>query len=380
MKIALVTHLVVIGDGQGRVNYELARHLHEHGAEVTLIAYEVAPDLVERGIRWLPIEPGVGTDLAVLPRVWHFQRRANQMLDRIGHEFDAIIGCGATLSRPHTLNAVHFVHGTWLRSPFHASKVRSGPNAWYQWLFSSVNARWELESFENAERIVAVSEMVRDELITIGVPKKKIDVVINGVDLEEFAPGPANREDLRLPEDVPLGLFAGDIRSPIKNLDAVLRAMANVPSIHLAVAGSLKGSPYPALALELGVDERVHFLGFRRDIADLMRAADFFALPSRRDSCPLVMLEAMASGLPIITSRMVGTANLVTPDVGFVLETPDDLATLENAMRSFAKDSVRCEAMGRAARETAEQYSWEKMSRRYVSLLERSVAVEPQVA
>lgn len=379
MKVALVTHLVLIGDGQGRVNYELARHLHERGAEVTLIAYDVAPDLVEQGIRWLPIEPGVGTDLAVLPRVWYFQRQADRLLERIGHEFDAIIGCGATLSHPHALNAVHFVHGTWLRSPFHASKVRSGPNAWYQWLFSSLNARWELESFEQAERVAAVSEMVKNELVAIGVPAEKIDVIVNGVDLGEFAPGPASREDLRLPEDVPLGFFAGDIRSPIKNLDGVLRGLAEVPAAHLAVAGSLKGSPYPALALELGVDERVHFLGFRRDIADLMRAADFFALPSRRDSCPLVLLEAMASGLPIITSQMVGTANLVTPDVGFVLETPDDLATLKRGMRTFTHDPERRQAMGEAARATAEQYSWEKMSRRYVSLLEHSVE-EPQVA
>src|SRR5690606_25250574 len=109
-----------------------------------------------------------------------------------------------------------------------------------------------------------------------------------------------------LPDAVPLALFVGDIQSSIKNLDAGLAALVQVPGLHLAVAGRIGTSPYPAMAEGLGVQDRVHFLDFRSDIADLMRAADFFVLVSRRDSCPLVLIEAVSSGLPVVTARTVG--------------------------------------------------------------------------
>ena len=175
-----------------------------------------------------------------------------------------------------------------------------------------------------------------------------------------------------MPAAVPLGLFVGDICSPIKNLDAVLQALPNVPSLHLAVAGGLERSPYPAMAERFGVANRVHFLGFRRDVADLMRAADFFVLPSRRDSCPLVLLEAMASGIPIITARTVGTSTLVTPEAGFVLNGPEDSDTMLEGLRAFASDTARRTAMGEAARGIAEDYSWGAMGERYLELFERA--------
>ena len=244
-----------------------------------------------------------------------------------------------------------------------------------QYAFGALNARWERQTFAQAQTVVAVSDMVRDELIQIGVPAAKIEVIVNGVDIDEFQPGPADRSALGLPEDVPLGLFVGDIQSPIKNLDTVFHGLTDVPALHLAVAGALPRSPYPALARSLGIEDRVHFLGFRRDIADLMRAADFFTLPSRRDSCPLVLLEAMASGLPIITSRQVGTANLVEEsECGFVLHAPDDHDTLRHGLTALRDDpSLRAE-MGRAARAMAERHSWKRMSEQYLDLLRQQVS------
>lgn len=368
MHIAIVTHNVIKGDGQGKVNYELTRHFLRQGFEVTLIANHVDESLVEAGAHWLQVRTGSLADKIDLLKVWRFRRKADRLLHEHGDSFDAILACGAVLTYPHALNAVHFVHGTWLRSPFHSSKVRSGPNAWYQQLFSTLNARWELEAFEQADHLIAVSDMVRDELVEIGVPPEDISVVVNGVDVEEFAPGPADRQALGLPVRPVLGLFVGDIQSPIKNLDAVLHAMVDVDALHLAVAGSTERSPYPGLAAQLGIEDRVHFLGFRRDIPDLMRAADFFALPSRRDSCPLVLLEAMASGLPVITAKTVGTSNLVK-NSGFVLDGPDDHSTLIEGLRTFIQNPDKRKAMGQAARNIACQHSWHDMARQYQARL-----------
>jgi glycosyltransferase involved in cell wall biosynthesis len=368
MNVAMVTHNVVKGDGQGRVNYELARHLLARDAEVDLIADRVADDLLAAGASWQPVHPGF--DQFILLKVWRFQRMADRLLRERAGRYDVVLACGVTCSRPHAVNAVHFVHGPWLRSPLHSSKVATGVRAAYQWLFTALNARWERQVFARAGTVVAVSQMVRRELLDVGVPPEKIKTIVNGVDLSEFKPGPADRCALGLPEGVVLGLFAGDIRSSIKNLDTVLRALPDAPGVHLAVAGTLEGSPYPAMARRLGVAGRVHFLGFRDDVAALMRAADLFVLPSRRDSCPLVLLEALASGLPVVTARTVGTAGLVEPESGFVLDRPDDTEALAEALRALVADAERRRAMGRAARAVAERHSWKKMAEQYLTLFE----------
>ena len=369
MRIALISHDVVKGDGQGRVNFELVRALLAEGLAVDVLADRVADDLIEAGARWVPVRPRLRR--VNLLKVWDFSRRADRALDAAAGQYDAVLACGVVTSRPHHLNVAHFVHGTWLRSPYHASRVRPGLNGIYQRVYSAWNARWERASFARASVVIALSDMVRGELIAVGVPADKIEVIVNGVDLVEYAPGPAERGALGLPEDVPLGLFVGDLRSPIKNLDTVLRALPDVPGVHIAVAGTLDGSPYPTLAERLSVADRVHFVGFRRDVPDLMRAADFFVLPSRRDSCPLVLLEAMASGLPVITASTVGTSTLISPACGFVMDGPDDDATLVHALCVMAADPVRRQAMSRAVREVAEQHSWQAMTAQYLPLFQR---------
>jgi glycosyltransferase involved in cell wall biosynthesis len=374
MRIALVSHNIVKGDGQGRVNYELARHLFEQGVDVHLLADQVAPKLLELGCTWHPIHPGFNS--IDLLKVARFTRGADATLSELDGSFDAVLACGVVLTHPHTVNAVHFVHGPWLRSPYHNARQQSGLQSWYQYAFSALNARWEKQTFGRARHVVAVSEMVRQELREIGVPDDKISVVVNGVDLREFSPGRADRDALGLPEDVLLGLFVGDIKSPIKNLDTVLRALVHVSDAHLAVAGTADGSPYPSLAADLGVADRVHFLGFRRDVSQLMRAADVFLLPSRRDSCPLVLLEALASGLPVIASQNVGNANLLGNSGGFVLDDPEDADTLATHLSTLAGDASLRASMGRTARDIAEQHSWDQMAARYLTIF-RALATAP---
>lgn len=368
MRIALVSHNIIKGDGQGRVNYELARHLCTQGVDVHLLADQVASDLTAMGCTWHPVHPEF--DSIDLFKVARFTGLADARLDALDVDFDLVVACGVVLTRPHTVNVVHFVHGPWLRSPYHNAKQQSGVQAWYQYVYSALNARWEKKTFAEAEHVIAVSEMVGRELRAIGVPDEKCSVVVNGVDVDEFAPGPADRTALGLPESPVLGLFVGDIKSPIKNLDTVLRALVQTPDVHLAVAGTLDGSPYPALAADLGVADRVHFLGFRRDVADLMRAADVFLLPSRRDSCPLVLLEALASGLPVIASQNVGNASLIGDSAGFVLDDPEDADTLSTHLRTVATDASRRASMARAARATAEQHSWDQMAARYLKIFQ----------
>ncbi|MEL6770084.1 MAG: glycosyltransferase family 4 protein [Bacteroidota bacterium] len=381
MRLALVTHNLIRGDGQGRVNAEVAHALADAGHAVTLVAARVDDDLAARdGITWQRIEPGRGPTQLVKNHV--FARRSARWLDAHRSEFDLVVANGFVTFARADVNVAHFVHGAWLRSPVHVSKLRGGVFGTYHKLYTSANARLERRAFAEAKRVIAVAERVRDELVDIGVPTEKITVVNNGVDVEEFRPTPMSAEDRRalgLPGTQPVALFVGDIRTPRKNLDGTLRALARLAStdaseLRLAVAGRVEGSPYPQLAKDLGVSDQVLFLDFRRDLPALMRAADFVVFPSRYDPFGLVVTEAMASAKPIVTASTAGAAALVTPDAGIVLDNPDDVAGLADAMRRLTVDAALRAQMGQAGRAIAERHTWAHMAKQYVEVFEAVAA------
>ncbi|MBD6619242.1 glycosyltransferase family 4 protein [Komarekiella sp. 'clone 1'] len=368
MKLCIITHKVKRGDGQGRVNYEVAKEAINRGHHLTLLASEIAPELEnDSQVNWMEIPVnGYPTELI---RNFIFAKKSADLLKK-SRGIDLVKVNGAISMAAADVNAVHFVHSSWLRSPVHISRNRRDLYGLYQWLFTALNARWEKQAFQTAKVVIAVSEKVAQELINIGVPRSRIRVIVNGVDLQEFAPGIASRQKLGLPENVTLALFAGDIRTPRKNLDTVLHALVKVPDLHLVVVGHTEGSPFPQLAVSLGLNERVHFVGYRRDIAEIMRAVDLFVFPSRYEACTLVLLEALASGLPVITATATGGAELVTPECGVVLPDSDDTDALATALLSLVSERILMQQMGQAARSVAEQHSWTIMAQTYVDLFE----------
>ncbi len=369
MKLCIVTHQVKKGDGQGRVNYEVAKEALRRGHHLTLLASEIATDLQQSSeVDWISISvKGWATEFI---RNFIFAQKSAAWLRQHRSEVDLVKVNGAITDANADVNAVHFVHNSWLRSRAHVSRIRRDFYGFYQWLYTSWNANREKQAFKRAKVVVAVSEKVAQELVDMGVPRSQIRVILNGVDLQEFAPGKLERQKFALPENVTLALFAGDIRTPRKNLDTVLHALVKVPDLHLAVLGNTQGSPFPQLAASLGLTNRVHFLGYRRDIAQIMQAVDLFVFPSRYEACTLVLLEALASGLPVVTSTTTGGAELVTPECGVVLPNSDDTDALAAALLSLVSDHTHREQMGKAARSVAEQYSWATMAQTYVELFE----------
>lgn len=369
MKLCIVTHSFAEGSGQGKVNYEVVQEVIRRGHRATLLSSDISPELENHPqITWASINvAGWPTELA---KNMAFSAQCAYWLQRHRAEFDLIQVNGAITSASANVNAVHFVHSAWLQSPAHTFQIRRDFYGVYQWLYTALNAYWEKQAFQRSDVIVAVSEKIAQELIAMGVPPHKVRVIVNGVDAETFAPGPINRSALNLPEAAPIALFAGDIQTARKNLDTILSALTQIPDLHLAIAGRTQGSPYPTMANQLGIAERTHFLGYRRDIPALMKAADFFVFPSRYEACTLVLLEAMASGLPVITAVTAGGAELVTSESGIVLSDPNDVQGLAQGMARLAMDDERRQLMGQAARAVAEQHSWKSMAGKYLTLFE----------
>jgi glycosyltransferase involved in cell wall biosynthesis len=282
------------------------------------------------------------------------------------HELDIVQANGFVTWEPCDVVAAHFIHAAWGKSRWYPFKT-FGLYSLYQRLYTILNTHWEKSAFLRAKRVIAVARPLVRELIDIGVPDQNIDVVWNGVDTKQFHLGEANREYFGLPTGVPMALFVGDIRTPRKNLDTVLRAMREVPDLFLAVAGAVERSPYPSMARELGVGDRVYFLDQVTEMDLLMRSVDMFVFPSRYEAHPLVLLEAMASGLPSIVSGTFGAGEFLA-EGGLILEDPDDEQALAAYMRALAADPVRRTSMGTAGRSRALEMQWSTMADQYLQI------------
>jgi glycosyltransferase involved in cell wall biosynthesis len=366
MRLAFVAHNFTRGNGQGRVQFEIARSALEQFCDVTLFADSVCPELLASGAHWVRVvrQP----KKANLAAEYVFARAADQALRRCNKDFDIVIGAGYTMSMPQDVSICHFVHRAWTKSAAYKSQTRRGPKRAYQSLYAWCNSRWEAACYSNARRIVAPSSGIRDELINTGVDGGKIELIHHGVDLDEFKPGKEKRQELGLPLNVPLVLFVGDIRTSRKNLDSLLNAVAVVPDCDLVVVGDLSRSPFPMMTRDLGIDTRVHFLGVRTDVPRIMRACDVFVLASRYEPFGMVILEALASGLPTVTTRAVGACDLFSPDCGEVLDDPENIPALAAAIHRLIHDDAKRREASLAAREIAEQNSWAAMGDRYLEL------------
>ncbi|MGF6758814.1 glycosyltransferase family 4 protein [Paraburkholderia sp. GAS42] len=370
MKILIVTHVVGNHDGQGRVNYEIVRALLAAGHAVTVLGSQIDDTLRAHPLlRFVPIrESRLPTRLL---KYQVFALKSGAWIASHRTEFDLIHVNGFITWARADVNSVHFVHDGWYRCGFYPFSLRHGAYAAYQVAFTRVNAWCEKRAFRAARRVVPVSQKVAAEVQATGIDAGRLHVIHNGVDVDEFAPGTSERERFNLPAAPFLLLFAGDLRTSRKNLDAVLHALVSTPShVHLVVAGGLRNSPYPALAATLGVTGRVHFVDFVRDMPALMRSVNAFVFPSRYEAMSLVVLEALASALPVVTVATSGGAEVIDPACGVVLDSPEDIEGLAAAISTIAADPQRARAMGAAARELARSLSWEQMAMRYLSLYE----------
>ncbi|MFM0692638.1 glycosyltransferase involved in cell wall biosynthesis [Paraburkholderia sp. GV068] len=370
MRVAIVTHVVRHNDGQGRVNHEIARAALDEGIGVTLIASHVAPELlVHPNVRWAPIKIGRWWPTNLL-RQQVFAFKSALWLRAHRREYDVLHVNGFITWMPADVNTSHFVHSGWLGSKYYPFGLLKGVWSAYQSIYTRCNAMLERWAYRRSKVITAVSQKVADEIRAIGLtPDNRVDVIYNGVDTQGFAAATGDRAKFGLPSDAFLLLFVGDLRTPRKNLGTVLAALKHLPEhVHIAVAGFLPGSPYPDEAKALGIAHRVHFLGLVKEMPVLMHSVDAFVFPSRYEAMSLSLLEAMAAGLPVVTARTAGGAEIITPECGIVLDDPDDPRLLAAAVARLAADDNARRNMGLAANELATGFGWARMAAQYIAL------------
>ena len=231
-------------------------------------------------------------------------------------------------------------------------------------------------TLRQADRVIAQSRRERALLESIGVAADRIEQIPTPFDLSEF-PSFAPRSGRTGP---PVAVFVGRLYLRQKGLDVLLRAVARLPRDsrpQLRFVGEDWGGQavLESLAAALGVDHLV-FTGpvDRHTILRELARADLFVLPSRFDSFPVVLLEAMAAGLPVVASDVGAVAEVVADgETGYVVPAGDEVALAGAVARLVADPGLR-ERLGKAGRDLAPAYSWEALAPRYAAMFGRVAA------
>lgn len=194
-------------------------------------------------------------------------------------------------------------------------------------------------------RVVVPSEALAAYLVDhVRVPRSRVDVVRNGVDLARFRPGaPAGN-----------GVVWVGLMAPVKRLDVLLDALALLPGTRAVVAGDGPMRPMAEERARL-LGDRVALPGFVADPASLVAGAGVVVLTSDAENCPLVVLQALASGVPVVATRVGGVPEIVRDGVDGLLVPPGDPAAVAEAVGTLLDDPARRARMGAAARARAEE-------------------------
>lgn len=217
----------------------------------------------------------------------------------------------------------------------------------------------------------------------VQVRPEKIRQLYNGVDTERFTPPVAGRE----PRDGTITVGTVGRLDPVKNQAQLLRACQAIAASNPALGARLKvlivgdgplRQSLASLAADLGLSDRVEFAGARNDTHELLQRMDVFILPSMNEGVSNTILEAMATGLPVVAGRVGGNPELVEHDVTGHLYDPDSTSALQDALLPYLLDPVLRQAHGAAGRERVVQhFRLDSMVERYLDLYDELLGNKP---
>lgn len=346
VRIAIVkNNFFSSGGGSERYTNGLVTQLQARGHEVHVLAARWDPSAVAMGvvIHRVPITNG-----PPFVRALSFALSCRRVVDEA--HCDLVLSNERTI-RQDVCRAGSGCHREWM---IQRRRYSPWPNRDLMWLHPLHPSLLWIEkrtySPENTRQIIANSHRGKEEIIRhYQFPAERIHVIHNGVDCDRFRPA-ARKADRR--ETVLLLVGSGFER---KGLEFAVRALARLPgSVRLEVAG--KGAParYRRLAKRLGVADRLRFLGSTARMEDVYAGADILIHPAIYEPFSNACLEAMACGLPVITSRINGASEIIQAGRnGNVVEDPADARALAGAIEPFIDPALRAQA-ATVARQTAE--------------------------
>ena len=363
--------------GAERYLVDLCTRMATEGYEVHVYAEhqeEENPGIYFHSVKTIPFPKSL--------RLLSFAIRATRAIEN--GNYDITFGVGNTL-KADILQPHGGVHWAWF---WRSLRVYDHPILWLikflgrvfspkQWVSSWVeDAPYQQKALRS---VIAISDMVKQDMRHwYQIPEEKITVVYNGVDIDHFHPRNRQyREEIRrrhgIGEELVILFVSNNFR--MKGLGFLIRALAEVkkedhPSLRLLVLGRDRKEPYLRLAKKIGISEEVVFAGSTDEPEKYYGASDLLVHPTFYDACSLTVLEALASGLPVITTHTNGASGIITEgQEGFVISDPRDDHTLAEKI-SFFLNREKVERASIAARQLAESYSLERNWREMKNILE----------
>ena len=318
-------------------------------------------------------------------RLLSFAIRATKEIEK--GDYDVSLGIGHTL-KADILQPRGGVHWAWF---WRSLRAYDHPMLWAIKLLGRIFSpkQWMSGWIEGAAYrkkplccIIAISDMIKQDMIRwYGIQEGKITVVYNGVDIELFHPrNQQYREEIRRRhgiQDEFLILFVSN-NFRMKGLGHLIRALANIkeegfPPFKCLVIGRGRKHFYIRLAKKLGVSKEIVFAGSTVEPEKYYGAADLLVHPTFYDACSRTVLEAMASGLPVITTTSNGASGILTNgQEGYVIEDPRSIEILSKRISSFFEEEKRKEASSRSRR-CVEYHSFDKVYEEMKDIFKRCI-------
>ncbi len=382
MRVVQITRSLDPTRGISYVAHHLARELSAAGLPVTSLTWSPSPAAAQ----------GRMGECRTAPRLARLSARVSNPRLRLVFEVPVFtLWASLTARRLRRRGDVLLSHGDSLIGDVYvahschraavAVKRRAGERGWVffplHW-FVLLREAW---NFGRGRRpyLVAISRGVAQEYAHYyGVPAERILFIPNGVDRARYRPAEdraALRRELGLPEHERLLLFVGH-EFARKGLRFIIEGMASCRSVAqpvLLVVGADRPGAYRDRARALGLGDRVRFLGPRSDLWRLYGACDLFVFLSNYESCPLVGLEALASGLPILTTRVNGMEDFVRDGENGLFVERDGQA-FARALERLLDDEVLFAHLQANARPSSEPYDWPRVAQQYREAFERILA------
>jgi UDP-glucose:(heptosyl)LPS alpha-1,3-glucosyltransferase len=318
-------------------------------------------------------------------RLLSFAIRATKEMEK--ENYDVTLGVGNTL-KADVLQPHGGVHWAWF---WRSLKAYDHPFLWAIKFLGRVLSpkQWAQGYIEDApykknqfRKIVAISDMVKQDLMRwYGIAEDKIEVVYNGVDTERFHPRNRRyREEIRrrhgIRDEFVILFVSNNFR--MKGLGYLIKVLAEIKKSNptpyeCLVLGKDKKASFVGLAEKFGISEEIIFAGSTDEPEKYYGAADLLVHPTFYDACSLTVLEALASGLPVITTVLNGAAGTITDGQGgFVIQSPRDHQELLEKIAFFFDEKRRLESRV-LARRCMERFPMELNYREMVSVLLKSV-------
>jgi glycosyltransferase involved in cell wall biosynthesis len=191
-------------------------------------------------------------------------------------------------------------------------------------------------------RVIAVSHYVRRYLISAGVSEQRVQTIYDGIPRPEKVSDSTLRAELGIGADATVACMVAIMRDEKghEDLIAAVRPLFDThPNLHVVMAGD--GPIFDhiqGIVRSLGLEKRIHLLGFRTDVPNIFRGSDMFVLPTHQEALGQAFIEAMAAGLPVIGTRVDGVPELIEDDVNGLLVPPRDPLALRAAVKRMADD------------------------------------------